>query len=350
MGTLAPPVSAVIAAIDVDGITRALDGAKEAIVQAIRVELRRQAPRPGQAPRFRLTPTPGMVDPLVALYERGRFEARAELTRAGVDVPRRYAEPRDRIRAPLLRLTVGLNGIAARAETDVKRATQDLLFDDVNELVRRRVDAAIDRVPGLRAVAASLVSESFISGTADLYEENADAFGGFVATSVLDQNTCPHCIEIDGTVYPTPAAAAEAGWKNGGFGPYEECDGRERCRCRIVPIPGGRTDRVVSGALPGEPTPGDADYGPILEGARIGTPGSIPWTAITPAVSRASGEAARRVGRGVLLYSGTRFRVERAPIDRSFRAITEDGEPLTGWYLTRREAVNAAIAVLGGTG
>ena len=249
MGTLAPAAPSVVQAIDVDGITRALDGAKEAIVDAIRAELHRQAPRPGVPPRFRLTPTPEILAPLAALFERGRREAAAELDRAGVTLPRRYVSTlHPRLDDVYVRIVAGLNTIANRAETDVGRT----VLDQVRDVTTARIDAAIDRVPGLRAVAASLVSESFIAGTADLYEENADAFGGFVATSVLDGNTCPSCSAVDGTVYPTIPDAARAGWRNGGWGPYEQCLGGPRCRCRIVPIPGGRVDEQVAGGLPGD--------------------------------------------------------------------------------------------------
>ncbi len=338
MGTVSPAGAAtVVDAIDVDGITEALDGAKEAIVEAIRAELHRQAPRPGQRPRFRLTPTRGMVEPLVALYERGRREARAELDRAGVALPRAFAVPvPERIRAPYLRLTVGLEGITSRAQRDLERTYQDLTLDDVNSLVRRRIDAALDRVPGLRSVAASLVSESFIAGTADLYEENLDAFGGFVATAILDANTCEDCLGKDGTTYPTPAAAAADGWKNGGWGPYEECDGRDRCRCRIVPIPSGATDRVVAGALPGEAP---------VESFRLTTPGVLRDDALTEAIVRAQAfTKPTRVAPGVFAYRGLRFRVERGI--RAWRAVLEDGTPLTAWLRTRREVMAAAAEAI----
>lgn len=329
MGTVAPAAS-VVDAIDVDGITEALDGAKEAIVEAIRAELHRQAPRPGQRPRFRLTPTRGMVEPLVALYERGRREARAELDRAGVALPRAFAVPvPERIRAPYLRLTVGLEGITSRAQRDLERTYQDLTLDDVNSLVRRRIDAALDRVPGLRSVAASLVSESFIAGTADLYEENLDAFGGFVATSVLDGSTCSRCSSVDGTTYPTNQAAAAAGWGNGGWGPYAECFGGPRCRCRIVPIPGARRDEVVAGALPGEPVP---DVSALL---------------LTVEALRAAGAAPVAVARGVFAYLGVRYRIERGP--RGWRAIDEATRlPLTEWQASRRRAERAAVSAIEG--
>lgn len=326
MGTLAPAAPSVVQAIDVDGITRALDGAKEAIVDAIRAELHRQAPRPGVPPRFRLTPTPEILAPIAALFERGRREAAAELDRAGVTIPRRYvAGLHPRLDDVYVRIVAGLNTIANRAETDVGRT----VLDQVREVTAGRIDAAIDRVPGLRAVAASLVSESFIAGTADLYEENADAFGGFVATSVLDGSTCPSCSAVDGTVYPTIPDAARAGWRNGGWGPYEQCLGGPRCRCRIVPVPGGRRDRVVTGALPGAPIP---DATPLLTaGALI-----------------AAGAAPVALGRGVWRHLGRVFRVERGP--RGWRAVDDaTGDALTGWHSTKGRAVEAAAAVIAGT-
>ncbi len=328
MGTVAPAAS-VVDAIDVDGITEALDGAKEAIVEAIRAELHRQAPRPGLRPRFHLAVTDAMLTPVVALYERGRREAAAELERAGVTLPRQYATtvPR-RLDDVYLRLTVGLNAIGRRAETDLARLTETG-SDDVNALVRGRISNAIDRVPGLRAVAASLVSESFIAGTADLYEENADAFGGFVATSVLDGSTCSRCSSVDGTTYPTNQAAAAAGWGNGGWGPYAECFGGPRCRCRIVPIPGARRDEVVAGALPGEPVP---DVSALL---------------LTVEALRAAGAAPVAVARGVFAYLGVRYRIERGP--RGWRAIDEATRlPLTEWQASRRRAERAAVSAIEG--
>lgn len=54
----------------------------------------------------------------------------------------------------------------------------------------------------------------------------------WVATEVLDTNTCKPCRDIDGTVFATLTAAQDAY----GGGGYHQCLGRDRCRGTVRPI------------------------------------------------------------------------------------------------------------------
>lgn len=56
--------------------------------------------------------------------------------------------------------------------------------------------------------------------------QNAPKQARYVASEVLDHNTCPSCFEIDGTEFTSPEEA-EAAYANGG---YVGCEGRLRCR------------------------------------------------------------------------------------------------------------------------
>ena len=86
-------------------------------------------------------------------------------------------------------------------------------------------------VPGAMAASAGLVTGAYTGGLEDVFRGNADAFGGYLYSAVLDGGTCEPCALKDGTFYPTLDAAAADGMD--GFGPYPQCAGGFRCRCRL---------------------------------------------------------------------------------------------------------------------
>lgn len=239
------------AAVDGPGLIRALDGAKDRVERAIRAEARRAIRRAGTRNRVELALTEGMITPLVALYRRGRREARREARVLGYALGVRLAagDPADLTTVPdglggvVTRLQSGLADLGAkltRARDDAVRAAAAGAGPgvEIGEAISRGIGSAagrlLDRVPGARDVASQLVSESLFSGLGDVYAANADAFGGYVYTAMLDDGTCEVCRPLNGRRYRT---LAELYVDLPNFGPNPRCRGGYRCRCRGVPLP-----------------------------------------------------------------------------------------------------------------
>jgi hypothetical protein len=78
-------------------------------------------------------------------------------------------------------------------------------------------------------VLGGAVQQSINAGRRLVYENDKEP-GQLFASEILDQNTCTHCIAIDGTEYPD-LLAAERDYPTG---VYKNCDGRERCRGLVI--------------------------------------------------------------------------------------------------------------------
>lgn len=220
--------------IDVQADTDALDSAREKAAAAIRRECGRalRAWRDhGEAPVVRLTPALASI--IVGLYRHGRRQARAEIQRTtGAPPPaRRMAtvspnpdEWPERLIPVGQRILSELRVLSRRLENDLPGQP----WFDMEALPR-----TVARLPGPAGIAAGAVSSPYTSGLADTYEDNADLFGGWQYTAVLDGGTCDVCRPLDGTTYPTLAAAY---LDLPDFGPNPECRGGWRCRCRLVPL------------------------------------------------------------------------------------------------------------------
>lgn len=224
-------------AIDIVGLDRALNQAKDELEQAIDAEVRRAARR-WQLTRVlpRLRRTAAMVAPLKRLHELGVTEAALELERLGYQDVRRgsaaraYAAPDplpgggfESLLNTLDRALVGL-----RVRVDEELVTADLADASSGALAR-----ALVKIGG-RDIASRVVSTALYSGMALTFEENEDLIPCWEYSSVLDGATCPVCAPLDGTEYRSLEALFQV---LPNFGPNPRCHGGGRCRCRAVPCP-----------------------------------------------------------------------------------------------------------------
>lgn len=226
-------------AIDIVGLDRALNQAKDELERAIDQEVRRAARR-WQLTRVlpRLRRTPAMVAPLKRLHELGVREAALELERLGYTGVRRGSAARAYV-APdpfpgagfeslLNTLDRGLVGLRVRVENELVAA--DLADASSSALAR-----ALVKIGG-RDIASRVVSTALYSGMGLTFEENEDLIDGWTWTSVLDGATCGPCAAGNGTHYDSWAEAM-VDLPNGG--PARVCLGGGRCRCRVLPDPAG---------------------------------------------------------------------------------------------------------------
>lgn len=133
--------------------------------------------------------------------------------------------------APLAEhLGVAMGGIERRIEKETMVAGITPGIEGIGASIAAQVEA---RVPGAMAAAADLVSSPFDSGLNDVFLETGNLFEGWAYSAVMDKGTCEVCAEMDGTVYIGYEAALEAMPEGG---PNPDCDGGDRCRCRLVPL------------------------------------------------------------------------------------------------------------------
>jgi len=222
--------------VDVLGLTRTLDGAKDEIERAIRAEQKRAIARAlRDGGRIRLTVTRPILEPLEKLWRHGRREAAAELQRAGYTVPRVYAQPEHAHgKVPELadleaKLLKKINGLSVTVES--QRVTLAMAADGP---VGAALASALLDVLGARSIAAGAVSTAMFGGMGATFEENQDLIGQWEYSSVLDGGTCDVCAPLDGTTYESWDAIQDV-LPDGG--PNPDCEGGDRCRCRAVPAP-----------------------------------------------------------------------------------------------------------------
>lgn len=231
----------ILALVDVPGITRALDRAKDQMEAAIRREMRRGTRRAGRGQATRLRVTQGMTDPLVALHAAGGRQAEREVMDL-IGYARARGALADADPPDLRVLPQGVQGLVVEIDgllVDLgKRIDDELdLAAEAAGVTRQTIAETLQRIPGARNIASQMVSRGFFGGMRDPFTENADLFRGFQQTAILDPNTCEPCRGAEGTMYDTLDDAAAAGMGNGGVGPYASCQGGDRCRCRVVPVP-----------------------------------------------------------------------------------------------------------------
>jgi hypothetical protein len=228
--TIGRPLRQAELVIDVFGLTRELDRAKAELVAAIDAEKTRRvraAVRTGHPLRFDVTRA--MLVPLERLWRHGRDDARRELAELGYPLRRRLeAEPKiPQLAEIAARLKSGLTGFAVRItnqRVELEAGGRGMVGD---ALAR-----ALLAQPGGRSIAAGLVSPTLFGGMAVTFEEHADLIPCWEYSSVLDGGTCDACAPMDGTEYHS-LDELFADLPN--FGPYVNCLGGDRCRCRAVP-------------------------------------------------------------------------------------------------------------------
>lgn len=217
--------------INVEGLVAALERGKTDLHAAIVVEQRRVARALARGRRSRMQITPEMTRVLRRLYLTGVAAARAEAASMGVPLKRTLeaepAPPPPGTRRAYRRLTALLGGLSDKLQTE-HAARLEVVAAARPEMVR-----ALNSVPGALDAAGRVVSTTLFSGLGDVFAANADAFGGWEHTAILDGGTCDECETADGTVYPTWEAAQDD-LPDGG--PYVKCLGEDRCRCRLVPL------------------------------------------------------------------------------------------------------------------
>lgn len=211
--------------------SRTIDAAKASVHEAIEQEKRRVLGlmARGHASGVKLKVTPAMTAALADLYEAGQAAAIAELEAHGVKPQRSYARrsTKARISHVLTKLRGFLGGITIRARREHASA-------ELGSLTGRAIVDALDRrVPGALDAASRLVSGTFADGLASVYEEHPDAFdAGWIYSAAGDAAMCDECASHDGEEFETLEAAYEV---LPDFGPNPDCDGEDRCRCRLVP-------------------------------------------------------------------------------------------------------------------
>ncbi len=78
----------------------------------------------------------------------------------------------------------------------------------------------------LEDMASFSVSEAFNTGREEQAAEYADEIEEVYSSALMDDNTCPFCNSMDGKTWKYGDQPAEP--------PYEECEGRDHCRCIFV--------------------------------------------------------------------------------------------------------------------
>lgn len=217
--------------VDIRGLVAALEHAKLMLHGEIQAQQRRVARSLANGRRSAIVITPRMARILRELYERGVRAAHEEAASMGVPLRRAFeaepAPPAPGTERGYVRLRMLLGALSRRLEGE---AAVKLT---IGAATRPEMVRALYRVPGAMDAAGRVVSMTLMSGMGDVFAANADAFGGWQASAVLDGGTCGPCEENDGTIYATWADAM-ADLPDGG--PYVDCDGGDRCRCRLVPL------------------------------------------------------------------------------------------------------------------
>jgi hypothetical protein len=201
------------------------------------------------------TPDPEpLADMLLTVARTAAESATGELMTQGVDVllpsdAELRARVADHAQAVAAQTADGLTLAAAR------KAVQ-LAAQRTSEEVAQEVGAYMAGLAHRweRDQLAGAVQQATNAGRAAVFERVPDeAPLEYVASELLDENTCDECEDVDGTTFPTLEAALRA-YPSGGF---HACRGGPRCRGTIVAVlPEDEVDPAEREAFPelwGEP-------------------------------------------------------------------------------------------------
>lgn len=213
--------------VDILGLDRALNDAKDELHRAIDAEKRRAIRRAIRGNgSIRLELTAAMLRPLERLCRIGKREAALELAAAGYTA-RAYdeAEPAGDIFHVAHLLKRRLRGVSVRVQAEYVAL-------DLTDLGYSAVLRALYRVPGARDAASRVVSSALTAGLSATFSDSGGNVTAWMYSSVLDGGTCAECASHDGEVFDTVQALFEV---LPDFGPNPACYGGDRCRCRGVP-------------------------------------------------------------------------------------------------------------------
>ncbi|WP_051864898.1 phage portal protein family protein [Streptosporangium roseum] len=166
---------------------------------------------------------------MLAVAERSAAQMVAEAASQGVGVDQPPVNE-----SHLLALARALGGLlasglaSAGAREAIRQATADASGEDVAAAVVEHLEGLSDA--WLREQLGGALSAAQSDGRFAVLD--AAPAATYYASEVLDLNTCPKCVEIDGHEF-TDLAEAKATYAPGG---YIDCDGRLRCRGIIATI------------------------------------------------------------------------------------------------------------------
>lgn len=232
--------------IDVEAIDTLLNTAKDYLDAEIRSEQARLARLVAAGDGGRLEVTPRMLAILRDLRKHGQAHALNELASMGYPVranERRFAVPAQPPGEPppprphlvVLSDSIIEGRLRARLGSLTVKVQSEAVGLDLSSMAVSAIEKALVDVLGARSIAADLVSPAFTAGLGETFENHRDLVDGWQFTSVNDPASCDPCSEMDGTEYPSWDAIQEV---LPGGGPYPECEGGDRCRCRAVPTAG----------------------------------------------------------------------------------------------------------------
>lgn len=166
--------------------------------------------------------------------DQGMQEAVAEAERQGVDAP--VKPDLDELDDALQARARAIDSVLARSlsEAASRQALQRTGGSLTSEEVAAAVKEHLENLSGsyLHDQLNGTLNQALNSGRkVTMRQNNAERI---YASELLDANTCPNCISVDGTEYDT-VEDAEAEYSAGG---YNECKGGPRCRGTLVAIYG----------------------------------------------------------------------------------------------------------------
>ena len=233
-------------ALDLEGMTKALDGAKDTFergAKPIVAEMLAKA-----LPAVKLALSDG--DPselatlaldskrldafvgeyIAGLYDTGKAQVARELggKATAADAPTLTNAMLEALRKQLVRR------ITSRISSDLEARAIDVVRTDgePSEVISGALSDLTDSA-ALRTDSALVTTKAWSGGREDAARE----LGGVdevELSAVLDSGTCGACEALDGTRYPFGSAEHDAH-----VPPLRECDGRDNCRCLLVYIPKG---------------------------------------------------------------------------------------------------------------
>ncbi|MET8334370.1 phage portal protein family protein [Streptosporangium canum] len=166
---------------------------------------------------------------MMSVAERSAAQMVAEAASQGVDVDQPPVNE-----SHLLALAHALGGLlasglaSAGAREAIRQATPDASGEAVAAAVVEHLEGLSDA--WLREQLGGALSAAQSDGRFAVLDAAPEAT--YYASEVLDQNTCPKCVEIDGHEF-ADLAEAKATYAPGG---YIDCDGRLRCRGIIATV------------------------------------------------------------------------------------------------------------------
>ncbi|GAA2990741.1 hypothetical protein GCM10017559_08510 [Streptosporangium longisporum] len=166
---------------------------------------------------------------MVAVAEQSAAQMVGEAASQGVDVDQPPVnEPHLLALAQALGGLLASNLASAGAREAIRRATADASGEDVAAAVTDHLAGLSDA--WLREQLGGALSAAQSDGRFAVLDAAPEAT--YYASEVLDVNTCPKCLEIDGQEF-ADLAEAKATYITGG---YLNCDGRLRCRGIVATV------------------------------------------------------------------------------------------------------------------